>query len=298
METSNNMRALNGSNIMVSPMAWGMWRFAGQSLAGAHALIEAALETGINFFDTADIYGLDGPRFGAAEELLGAVFSQQPELRDQMVLASKGGIMPPVPYDSSSDYLEQVIDDSLRRLRTDRIDLWQVHRPDILTHPADLAATLDKAVASGKVRAVGVSNFTPAQIDALSAYLNAPLASTQPEFSPFHLDPIEDGQLDQAMQHQLTVMAWSPLGGGRISNPDSEREQAIVETLRQVADMHSVSIAAAAYSWIMAHPARPIPIIGSQNVERIRDAGTAYQITWTREDWYKVLVASRGEALP
>ncbi len=298
MEISNSPRALHGSDIMASPMAWGMWRFAGASLAKAHELVETVLETGINFFDTADIYGLDGPRFGAAEELLGAVFSEKPELRGQMILSSKGGITPPVPYDSSAQYLEKAIEDSLRRMRTEQIDLWHVHRPDILTHPAELAATLDKAVASGKIRAIGVSNFTVAQIDALRAFLNAPLAVTQPEFSPFHLQPIEDGQLDQAMQHGTTVMAWSPLGGGRISDPRAERDRTVVNVLQEVADAQDVSISAAAYSWIMAHPAQPIPIIGSQNVERIRDAATAYDVTWNREDWYKVLVASRGEALP
>ena len=292
------MRPLGSSDIQVSSLAWGMWRFEGAASDGL-ALINAALESGINFFDTADIYGFNGSDgFGDAESLLGTIFANNPGLREKMVLSSKGGIMPPLPYDSSDGYLTSAIDASLARLKTDYLDLWMIHRPDILAHPQDIAATLRKAMDAGKIRAAGVSNFTNAQIVALQSFLDVPLVSTQPEFSPLCLTPIENGEFDLAMQHNLAVMAWSPLGGGRIASPSSTRETAVAAALDSVAQNFDVSRTAAAYSWAMAHPARPIPIIGSQNAGRIAEAAQAYDIMWTRQDWYDVLVASRGENLP
>lgn len=292
------LRPLGQSGIEVSSMAWGMWRFAGSARDGI-ALIERALNSGITLFDTADIYGYDGTSgFGDAEALLGEIFVANPGLRDKMILASKGGIMPPLPYDSSAAYLASAIDASLMRLKTDVIDLWQIHRPDILTHPQEVANALSKAVEAGKIRALGLSNATSAQFDALQAFLDQPLASTQPEISPLCLTPFENGDLDRAMQHKLAVLAWSPLGGGRIANPDTPREQAVAAALDLVAETQGASRTAAAYSWLMAHPAGIIPIVGTQNAGRIAEAATAYDIVWTRKDWYQVLVASRGEDLP
>lgn len=283
---------------VVAPIAWGMWRFAGQSEAAAQALVEAALDAGITLFDTADIYGFGEQGFGAAEALLGRVFTAAPALRGRMVLATKGGITPPMPYDSSPTWLTRAIDDSLHRLQVERVELWQVHRPDILTHPQEVARTLETAHAAGKIGAVGVSNFTPAQIDALAHYLTIPLASNQPEFSPLHLQPMVDGQFDQAMRMGHAILAWSPLGGGRIAAPINARETAVAAALDRVAAAQGVSRTVAAFSWVMAHPARAIPIIGSQNAARIREAAAATQVRWTRTQWYDVLVAARGENLP
>ncbi len=291
-------RPLGSSGIEVSSLAWGMWRFEGAPQAGLR-LIDAALDSGINFFDTADIYGFNGhDGFGDAEALLGTILAANPGLRDRMVLATKGGIRPPLPYDSSAAYLTSAIDASLARLHTDVVDLWQIHRPDILTHPHEIAEAMHCAVAAGKIRAVGVSNFTMPQIAALRSFLDLPLASTQPEISPLCLTTIGNGELDMAMQHDLAVMAWSPLGGGRIANPESARERAVVAALDAVAGAQGVSRTAAAYSWLMAHPARIIPIVGTQNAGRITEAAQAYDVQWTRDEWYDVLVASRGEELP
>lgn len=292
-------RRLGPDGPMVSPMAWGMWRFTGDDVAAAQKLVEAAFDAGVTLFDTADIYGFNGTSgFGDAEVLLGRVFKAAPQLRSKMVLATKGGIMPPIPYDQSRDYLMCALDASLSRMGVDHVELWQVHRPDILTHPEDLARTLEDMVKSGKVGAIGVSNFTHGHIAALQSFLSIPLVSTQPEFSPLHLDPIETGLLDQAMASRMTVLAWSPLGGGRIATPSTDREKAVAAALDKVAAAHGVGRTIAAYSWIMAHPAGAIPIIGSQQVARIHEAADALKIRWTRQDWYDVLVASRGEKLP
>ncbi|NJM49563.1 MAG: aldo/keto reductase [Sphingomonadales bacterium] len=291
-------RKLGGTDIEISSLAWGMWRFT-DVVEGHAALVHTAIDNGMTLLDTADIYGFKGPDgFGDAEKLLGQVFAAEPGLRGKIILASKGGIMPPLPYDSSAAYLEGAINASLMRLNTDYLDLWQIHRPDILTHPAEIAATLEKAVSAGKVRNIGVSNCTAAQIDALQSFLSVPIVSTQPEFSPLCIDTINDGQLDHAIQHRRTVFAWSPLGGGRLTKPESERDHAVAAALDKVAGEQGVARASAAYSWIMAHPAGAIPIVGTQNPARIAEAAQAYKVQWSRQDWYAVLVAARGENLP
>ena len=294
-------RTLGSSGIAISPIAWGMWRLAedGRSAAEAARLVHAALDAGITLLDTADIYGFNGASgFGDAEALLGEVLAAEPALRGRMVLATKGGILPPLPYDQSAEYLNAAIDASLKRLRTDTIDLWQVHRPDILAHPQEVARTLEAAVAAGKIRTLGVSNFTPAQVAALNHFLDNKLVATQPEISPLRIACFENGELDQAMQLGLTALAWSPLGGGRLVNPESERDVAVAAALDSVAGKTGVTRSVAAYSWLMAHPAGIVPIIGSQQVERIAEGAAALALRWSREDWYAVLVAARGERLP
>ncbi|RST29910.1 aldo/keto reductase [Sphingomonas ginkgonis] len=282
----------------VSPLAWGMWRLAG-SREEAAVLVHAALDAGLTLLDTADIYGFDGrDGFGNAEVLLGEVLAADPGLRTRMVLATKGGIRPPLPYDQSGAYLARAIDASLRRLRVERIDLYQIHRPDILAHPQEVARTLEEAVAAGKIDRLGVSNFTPAQIETLKHFLTVPLATTQPEISPLRIDCFENGELDQALRLGLRPLAWSPLGGGRLIDPEDERDRAVAAALDEVAQAHGVARSVAALSWLMAHPAGIIPIVGSQKAERIREAAEALRVRWTREQWYAVLVAARGEKLP
>ena len=292
---------LGERGLTVSPLAWGMWRFKGDDVAAARACVEAALEAGISFFDTADVYGPDnGEPFGAAEALLGRVLKDAPHLRDRFVLATKGGIRPGVPYDSSEAYLTSALDASLRRMGVERVELYQIHRPDVLTHPADLARTLERMRQAGKIAEVGVSNFTTAQIAALQACLPFPIACSQIELSPLVIAPIEDGDLDRAMAGGLGVMAWSPLAQGRLGDaaaPDA-RTAAVRAALDVLGAAHGVSRAVAAYAWLIAHPARPIPIVGSQRPARIAEAAKALGVTIDRADWYKVLVAARGAPLP
>lgn len=299
LPSPESRRPLGKSGLTVSALAWGNWRLCGDDVNAVVELLHAALNAGIDLIDTADIYGPDNNEpFGASEALLGRAFASDASLRDKFTIATKGGISMGVPYDSSAAYLTGAIDASLQRLGTDRVELWQIHRPDILTHPSEIAEAITLAHKAGKIRSFGVSNFTVSQIATLQHFLDLPIVSTQPEFSPLKLAPIENGELDQAIAMDMAVMAWSPLGGGRIANPADERGKAAADALDEVAEEFGVSRTAAAYSWIMAHPARPIPIVGSQKADRIAEAADALKVRWTRARWYGVLVAAKGEPLP
>ncbi|MBI1685567.1 aldo/keto reductase [Caulobacter hibisci] len=297
---SHEPRPLGKSGISVSPLAWGMWRFKGESVADARLLVETALESGITLLDTADVYGADTPYgFGSSEVLLGKVLRDAPHLREKFVLASKGGIILGVPYDSSADYLVAACEASLQRLGVEKIDLYQIHRPDVLAHPAEIAQALTKLRDQGKIDAVGVSNYLPSQVAALQAHLPFALASIQPEFSPLTIEPLSDGVLDQALERDLAVLAWSPLGGGRlVGQGTDDRGRAVIEALDVIAREQHVDRAAVALAWIMAHPSRPIPIVGSQTPERITASADALRVKLSRTQWYAILTASRGVPLP
>lgn len=288
-----------GSSLEVGPLAFGTWRLVRMSPAEARERLEAALEAGMNLVDTADVYGLDwgGEGFGAVEELLGRVLAEAPGLRDRIVLATKGGIRPPVPYDSSPAHLRAACEASLRRLGVEVIDLYQIHRPDLFAHPEEVAATLEALRAEGKIREAGISNHTPAQIETLAAFLPFSLASVQPEFSAAHLDPLRDGTFDLCLRRRLAVLAWSPLAGGRlVAGEGASRE--LVHTLDAIARREGVDRAAVATAFVLAHPSAPVAILGSMRPERIRSAPAALSVTLTREDVYAIVQASEGVPLP
>ncbi len=286
---------LGGSELVVGPIAYGCWRFAGQEVAAAHELIETALDRGFTLIDTADIYGFDGADgFGDAEELLGRVLAATPGLRDRMVLATKGGIRPGVPYDWSAAYLRRACEDSLRRLGVDVIDLYQLHRPDVLTHPDEVAEVLGDLVARGWVRHVGLSNVTPSQFAMVQSRTELPLVTTQPEFSVWHSDPVRDGTFDQCLERGVTPLAWSPLGGGRIAVPDDP----VTVALERLAARHDVDASTVALAFVMAHPSRPVPILGTQRVERVHAAAAALELRLERSEWYQLYQAGTGEPLP
>jgi 6-dehydroglucose reductase len=295
---------LGKSGLEVAPLAWGMWRLAAAADASPRARVEAALEIGCTLFDTADVYGYhQGSGFGEAERLLGAVFREAPALREQMVLATKAGIAPPVPYNSSAQYLIEACEASLTRLGVERIDLLQIHRPDLLAHPAEVGQAFERLRQAGKIRAAGVSNYSAAQFEALRQYLPFDLAAVQNEFSALAIEPLTDGTMDAAMRWGTAVLAWSPLGQGRLAARAGEatgdaRTDAVIAALDVVALRSGTARAAVAYAWIMAHPARPIPLIGSQNLARIREARGAYAVHMTREEWYRILVAARRARMP
>ncbi|HYB64516.1 MAG TPA: aldo/keto reductase [Steroidobacteraceae bacterium] len=295
---------LGMSGLSVAPLGWGMWRLGEPGEASPRERVEAALEAGCTLFDTADVYGYRrGGGFGTAESLLGAVLREAPRLRDRMVLASKAGITPPVPYDSSAEHLIAACEASLGRLGVEYLDLYQIHRPDLLAHPGEVAEALERLRRAGKIRAAGVSNYSAAQFEALAGHLPFAIASVQNELSPLAIEGLTDGTLDAAMRRGTGVIAWSPLAQGRLGTPpgalsDSPRTDRVIAALEVIARRDGTSRTAVAYAWIMAHPARPVPLIGSQNPARIREARTAYAVHLTREDWYRILVASRGAPMP
>lgn len=289
----------------IGPLSWGCWRLVTEDVSEAQRRMETALSLGMNMIDTADVYGLDwgGTAFGQSESTIGRVLAQSPGLREQMVLATKGGIDPGVPYDSSPAYLESAIDASLTRLGVERIDLWYVHRPDMLTHPADVAETLAGLVAKGKLAAIGVSNHTVAQVDALMAHLppDVPVAANQVEYSAAHLLPLRDGTLDQCMRDQRMAVAWSPLGGGRLTAAGIEPEGSeapLIALLDELAADHGVSRAVILVAFVLAHPCSPVVVIGTQNTDRMVDLTGAVEVTLSRAECYRIIEASEGVPLP
>ena len=286
-----------GKDLSIGPLGYGCWRLVNMPVEDARARIEHVLGFGMNLIDTADVYGLDwgGTAFGSAEQLLGEVLKGAPSLRDRMVLASKGGIVPGVPYNSA--YLEQACNNSLQRLGVERLDLYQIHRPDMLTHPQETARVLQRLKDSGKVRSFGVSNYTNSQTRALMEYLPGAIISQQPQYSALHLDPLFDGTFDQCMQHQQTPLIWSPLAGGRLGD-SSAMPQALVTVLQNLAEREGVDIPTIGLAFVLAHPARPVALLGSLNLERLTQAQQALTVQLDRTDVYQIIQASMGEALP
>lgn len=296
------LRPLGQTSLRAFPIAYGCWRFAGTDVRAAREKIETAVEVGINLFDHADIYGGNG----AAEELFGHVLAEMPHLRGAMLIATKCGIIPGVPYDASREHILRAAEGSLRRLRIDVIDLYQIHRPDLLAHPQEMAAALTQLRDAGKIREVGVSNFTGAQFEALQSFLPFRIATHQLEMSAWWLEPIRNGLLDQCMRERVTPLAWAPLAGGRLgvtveaarTKTDGERLAALVECLDRLAAREGVARSAIALAFLLAHPAGSLPIIGTQRPERIRDSIAALHVRLTRADWYEIVVASQGKRFP
>jgi predicted oxidoreductase len=288
-----------GSLPPVGPLAFGLWRFTEPDVGTSQRLLEAALDAGMNLIDNADVYGFDwgGTGFGRVEEILGSVLAVAPHLRERMVLATKGGITPPVPYDSSPAYLRAACEASLRRMGVEVIDLYQIHRPDMLTHPAAVAETLAALRSEGKIREVGVSNHTPAQVAALAAHLPFPIASNQPEFSAVHLAPLRDGTLDDCMRTGMTMLAWSPLGGGRLATGDGVSPE-LLAVIDRLAEREQVDRATIAVAFVLAHPSRPVAILGTQNPDRLAGSVAALDVMLDRQDVYAIIQASEGIPLP
>lgn len=282
-------------------IAYGCWRLAESRMQEADTKIRTALDAGMTLIDTADIYGLGESRgFGGAEEVLGEVLAADPKLRSRMVLATKGGIIPPRPYDSSYAYLMDAIDKSLTRLRVDSVDLYQIHRPDLIAPVEETARALNDIVAAGKARFIGVSNFTVSQTRALQAHLDAPLASTQPEFSALQQAPISDGTFDWCSETGATALAWSPLAGGALATgqTDHPRGGDVLTVLDGLAETHATTRANIALAFTMTHQASIIPIIGTQNLARITDSAAAAEIKLSAREFYDVIEAYRGAPMP
>lgn len=321
-------QAFGPHGVSVSRIALGCMGLAGtwnpaevrpSHIEKAVAAFRAAMDAGITFYDHADIYGGT-----ACESVFKECLAAVPGSRERIFIATKVGIRSGF-YDHSADYIRRSLDGSLSRLGVEYVDLYQLHRPDPLSHPKHTAATLDALVADGRVRAVGVSNYYPEQVRALQAYLSVPIVSNQISLSLLRLDPVYegaaggaatsgsvgadagDGVLDQCLALSMTPLAYSPLYKGWLSGhravPEDLPERAAVE--RVLALMNELGPAYGdatptqlALAWLLAHPAGIIPLVGSVNPAHIQEAAEAAAITLSREDWYKLWVAARGVRVP
>ena len=288
-----------GDEVEVGPLGFGCWRLTGSSDTDNERLVLTAVDLGMTLIDNADVYGLDwgGTGFGACEEALGRVLDKNSSLRERIVLATKGGIIPGVPYDSSGAYIISACEASLRRLCVDHVDIWQIHRPDPFTHPEEIAVAFASLRDRGLVSMFGVSNYSPTQTMALSAYLEEPLVSTQPEFSCVALSPMRDGTFDLCIEEGLTPLAWSPLAGGRIATGEGVRPE-LTTILDELAHREGVSRSAVAIAFVLSHPADVVALVGTQRVERLADLATATSVSLSRRDVYRIIVASDGKPLP
>ncbi|MCA1595365.1 MAG: aldo/keto reductase [Chloroflexi bacterium] len=276
---------------------WNPAEMNAERVRRAITAFETAIESGITLYDHADIYG-----GGTCEEVFRECLKAVPGSRERIYIATKCGIRSG-HYNLTGSYIHEALDRSLSRLGVDYIDLYQMHRPDPLTHPADTARALNEVVRSGKVRYIGVSNYYPEQVRALQRYLDMPIRSNQISISLRRLDPIyDDGTLDQCMALQMTPLAYSPLGGGWLSGrrpvSDNPALEALLKELGEQGDKYGASPGQIAIAWLLAHPAGIIPLVGSANPEHIREAAGASLIKLGREDWYKLWVAGRGKNIP
>jgi predicted oxidoreductase len=294
---------------MRTSVVWERARFTPEHEATGRAAILAAYEAGCTHFDHADIYGN-----GMCEEIFGRVLKDVAGMRDGILLASKCGIRwkgepgasAPHRWDFSREHIVRSCEDSLRRLGTDRLDLYMLHRPDFLADPQEIASAFSHLRQQGKVREFGVSNFRPSLLSAVQQACPTPLVVNQVEIHLGRLDCLEDGTLDQCLQAGITPVSWSPLAGGLLGDggtvPADHPRAAILRGLLEVLDTLArtlgVSRTVLALAWLLKHPARIIPIVGSVNPARIRDAATADDLELSREDWYTILTAARGQGLP
>lgn len=296
------MAQLSADGPALSAVVAGAWRITSWQLdlPARSRWIEERLALGVTSFDHADIYGDYG-----AESLFGEVLAAVPSLRNRMQLVSKCGIKLVSAqrpghainsYDTSRAHVIASVERSLSALRTDRLDLLLVHRPDYLMDPDALAATFAELRAAGKVLHFGVSNHSPSQLALLHG--RVPLATNQIELSPLHLDPLDDGTLDQCVDLGLRPMIWSPLAGGRLMTADDEQARRVRQVLETLGRAHGVSAATVAYAWLLRHPSRPIPIVGSQRLEALGEAVAALRVTLSSEEWYRVWEAGTGHPVP
>ncbi|MBN1936611.1 MAG: aldo/keto reductase [Anaerolineae bacterium] len=310
---------LGRSPLEVSRIALGCMRLS-DDRAQAVAAIQAALEQGITIFDHADIYGR-----GQREETFSAIWETSSGLRERVILQSKCGIRvagepdgAPTRYDLSCEHILRSVEGSLRRLKTDYLDVLLLHRPDALVEPEEVARAFDHLHQAGKVRYFGVSNHTTAQIQLLQTCVMQPLVANQVQLSVVHAQLINDGivfnrdelgvmsrsegTLEFCRMQGITLQAWGPLAGGSISgkatpDPDARLERAAA-LVSQLAKRLGVSQEAILVAWLLRHPARIQPVIGTTNPARIAATCQADEVTLSREEWYSLFEAGRGGRVP
>ncbi|MGV1917796.1 aldo/keto reductase [Rhizobium sp. 22-785-1] len=289
------------SGLSFSRIVYGMWRIgddADTSPSHVQAKIEACLAQGITTMDQADIYG-----GYTAEAILGGCLRQNPTLRDKIEIVTKCGIVAPAGrhssarvkhYDTSAKHITESVEASLRDMSTDRIDLLLIHRPDPMLDPEETGEALDTLVASGKVRSVGVSNFRPWDFSLLQSNMTEELVTNQIEISLAETSPFTNGDLAYLQERDLPIMAWSPLGGGSLMSG----EGALAEALKRIAQEHSVDKAAVAVAWLLKHPAKILPVMGTNNLSRIATISDAEKVEMDRQTWFELYTLANGREVP
>lgn len=287
---------------MRMPGTWNPAEMTEAKREHAYKCVIAAYEAGYTLFDHADIYAR-----GMAELLHGEVLKQVPSMRKDILIATKCGVRfkdDPVgsvgKYDFSYDHILRACDGSLQRLGIETIDIYQLHRPDVLMDPEEVCRAFVKLRDAGKVRYFGVSNFTPSYVETLQKALPFKLIVNQVEISLTHREPFFDGTLDQCLRDKITPLSWSPLGGGflseRTTTPDDKLTHLLSE-MDAVAAIYGFDRSTLALAWLLKHPSGIVPIVGSADPSRIQWAVQAAEVEISREDWYRLLVAAQGHPM-
>lgn len=288
-----------------SELVQGYWRLADWGMTPQERLtfIKQHLELGITTVDHADIYGNY-----ECEALFGEALALEPSLREQMQIVTKCDIQlcsdkhPERKinhYDTSSAHIYQSVNNSLERLGVSEIDVLLIHRLDVLLDADEVAEAFAELHKVGKVKHFGVSNFTPSQFNLLQSRMGKPLVTNQVEINPLNFNVADDGTLDQLQMLRTRPMAWSCLGGGEIFKGQSEqavRVRKVLEELRE--EIGAESIDQVIYAWVRRLPSKPLAIVGSGKIERVQSAVAALDLELTREQWYRVWVASKGHGVP
>jgi predicted oxidoreductase len=281
--------SISDSGPKVSEAVYGFWRWTdegAQTTAQIERTINLCLELGINTFDHADIYG-----DGKVEEHFGKIIQTKSFKREDIVLFSKCGIRHSENgyvryYDTSREHILNSVDESLKRLKTDYLDIFLLHHSDSLADPEETAGALAEVVKSGKVKHIGVANFSVFQHQLLASYLRIPIVTNHIELNLMNTSAIEDGRIDFIKQQFSKPLAWAPLAGGQILNGKDEKSIRLRAKLDQIGKKYDANIEQTAVAWLMN--LGTLPIIGSLSESRIRNAASASDIKLSREDWYEI----------
>jgi len=284
-----------------SRLIYGMWRLGDDtdtSPAHVERKIQSCLDQGITTFDQADIYG-----GYAAEAVLGGALKANPSLRGKMEIVTKCDIVAPMGryadakvkhYDTSRAHIENSVETSLAEMGIETIDLLLIHRPDPLMDHYETGSALDDLVKSGKVRNVGVSNFRPWDWELLQSAMSTQLVTNQIEISLKEISPFTNGDLAFHQRLGTKLMAWSPLGGGALIS-ETGPLGAVMDDLAADA---GVDRSAVAVAFLLAHPAKLLPVMGTNNLERIGKIADALKVNLDRETWYRLYEAALGQEVP
>ena len=298
------MVSLHDSLPLFSRLVYGMWRLADDSdTSDGHVIakVEKCLEQGITTLDHANIYG-----DYACEALFGRALKARPDLKDACQHISKCDIMllsDHYPdrrvkhYDTSAAHVTQAAETSLELLGLDALDLLLIHRPDPFMDPADTGRALDALIDSGKIKACGVSNFKPWDLDLLQAHMHHTLVTNQIEINPMAVDCFVNGDIAKAQTLGIKPMAWSPLAGGALFG-DSARALELRAVMQPIADAAAVGIDAVAVAWLLAHPAGILPVLGTNNLTRIARLSDATRVSIDRQQWFEIYQAATGQEVP